>query len=175
MVTTASDEHGRATVYDSLPIDLSGRGVKWIAPVGRLDKASEGLLLMTNDSEWAARITAPESHLDKVYHVQIAAVGDEVLIDALRRGVENRGEVLQAKRASAVRDGDKNSWIEIVLDEGKNRQIRRMFESLGIEVLRLIRICIGPLALGGLQRGAFRQLSSQEKSLIDHTLAKRGF
>jgi 23S rRNA pseudouridine2605 synthase len=174
VVTTASDEEGRATVYDSLPASLSGHGSGWIAPVGRLDKASEGLLLMTNDSEWAARITAPKSHLDKVYHVQIAAVADGRLLDTLRRGVENRGEVLQVKRASSLRTGEKNSWIEIALDEGKNRQIRRMLESLEIEVLRLVRVSIGPLALENLRRGETRRLTPQEKSLLDRALAKSG-
>jgi 23S rRNA pseudouridine2605 synthase len=174
VVTTASDEQGRATVYDSLPASFSGSRSRWVAPVGRLDKASEGLLLMTNDSEWAARITAPESHLDKIYHAQIAAVRDDRLLDALRRGVENRGEYLHSKRASSLRTGEKNSWIEIVLDEGKNRQIRRMFESLGIEVLRLVRVSIGPLALGDLKPGATRTLTRQEKSSLDHAIAKHG-
>jgi len=172
VVTTASDEQGRATVYDSLPAHLAGPSALWIAPVGRLDKASEGLLLMTNDSEWAARITAPGSHLDKIYHVQVGALADQALIDVLRRGVENRGEILKAKRASLHRSGEKNSWIEIVLDEGKNRQIRRMFESLGIEVLQLVRVSIGPLALGDLPRGATRMLTAQEKSSVDHALAE---
>ena len=173
VVTSAADEHGRATVYDSLPAHLSGPGKQWVAPVGRLDKASEGLLLMTNDSEWAARITAPESHLDKTYHVQIAVVADEKLIDTLGRGVENGGEVLRTKRASVLRTGEKNSWMEIVLDEGKNRHIRRMFESLGIEVLRLVRISIGPLILGDLPHGKTRPLTAQEKSSLDRALAQR--
>jgi 23S rRNA pseudouridine2605 synthase len=171
VVTTASDEQGRATVYDFLPTSFAGPGSPWIAPVGRLDKASEGLLLMTNDSEWAARITAPESHLDKVYHVQVAAVAGDELLNALSRGVENRGELLRAKRASLVRTGEKNSWIEIVLDEGRNRQIRRMFESLGIEVLRLMRVSIGPLALGDLKPGAIRTLTLREKSSFDRAMA----
>ncbi len=132
-------------------------------PVGRLDKASEGLLLMTNDSEWAAGITAPESHLDKTYHVQIGAVADDNLFSMLRRGVESQGEVLHAKRVSSLRAGEKNSWIEVVLDEGKNRQIRRMLASLGIEVLRLVRVSIGPLTLGDLKRGATRRLTSTGK------------
>jgi 23S rRNA pseudouridine2605 synthase len=171
VVTTASDEHGRATVYDSLPAHLTGPFASWIAPVGRLDKASEGLLLMTNDSEWAARITAPESHLDKTYHVQIAAVANETLLDALRGGVENRGELLSAKRAALLRTGEKNSWIELVLDEGKNRHIRRMFDTLGIEVLRLIRVSIGPLLLGDLPRGTARGLTAKEKVSLDRALA----
>jgi 23S rRNA pseudouridine2605 synthase len=173
VVTTASDECGRATVYDSLPTTFAGPGSRWIAPVGRLDKASEGLLLMTNDSEWAARITAPESHLDKVYHVQVAAIADEKLLDALRRGIENRGELLQAKRASLLRTGGKNSWIEMALDEGRNRHIRRMFESLEIEVLRLMRVSIGPLPLGELKPGANRMLTPQEKSALDRAMATR--
>jgi 23S rRNA pseudouridine2605 synthase len=172
VVTTASDEQGRATVYDSLPASPSGRAFAWVAPVGRLDKASEGLLLMTNDSEWAARITSPESHVDKTYHVQIAKVADDAILEKLRRGVEDRGEMLAAKRVAFLRSGDKNSWIEIVLDAGKNRQIRRMLETLGIEVLRLIRVSIGPLKLGDLQRGALRKLTPAEKSSLDRVLAK---
>jgi 23S rRNA pseudouridine2605 synthase len=172
VLTTASDERGRGTVYDSLPPRWSGSTAQWIAPVGRLDKASEGLLLMTNDSEWAARIIAPESHLDRVYHIQIRAIADETLMESLRGGIENRGEILKAKRASLLRSGGKNSWIEIVLDEGKNRQIRRMFESSGIEVLRLIRVSIGPLALGDLASGATRRLTAQEKSSLDRAMAE---
>ncbi len=139
IVTTASDEKGRATVYSLLPAEM-----KWIAPVGRLDKASEGLLMMTNDSAWAARITDPAMHMDKVYHVQIGAVAEEATIEALLRGMETEeGECLRAKQARLLRHGEKNSWIELTLDEGKNRQIRRMFEGLEVEVLRLIRVAIG--------------------------------
>ncbi len=174
VVTTASDEHGRTTVYDSLPARLSGPNARWVAPVGRLDKASEGLLLLTNDSEWAARITEPESHVDKIYHVQIRALADENLTETLLGGGENHGEVLNAKRASLLRSGEKNSWIEVVLDEGKNRQIRRMFESMGIEVLRLVRVSIGPLALGDLPSGETRRLTAQEKKSLDQALAKNG-
>ena len=131
VVTTASDEKNRETVYTFLPAEFP-----WVAPVGRLDMASEGLLLLTNDSEWAARISAPETHLDKTYHVQIDAIADENLLDALRKGIRSSedGELLRAKRASLLRRGERNSWIEIVLDEGKNRQIRRMLEHLQIEV-----------------------------------------
>src|SRR5215468_4879141 len=154
LVTTADDEQGRETVYARLP-----DGLPWMGPVGRLDKASEGLLLFTNDSEWAARITAPESHLDKTYQVQIAAVVDEVLLQRLREGVRAAdGELLRAKTARVIRGGEKATWIEIVLDEGKNRQIRRMLEVCGVEVLRLIRVAIGPLELGSLGKGAARQL-----------------
>jgi 23S rRNA pseudouridine2605 synthase len=163
LVTTASDEKGRDTVYSLLPKDLP-----WVAPVGRLDQASEGLLLFTNDSEWAARITAPESHLDKTYHVQVGVVADAPLLEALQRGVGMlNGEVLKAKKVSLLRAGEKHSWLEIILDEGKNRQIRRMLEAGGIEVLRLVRVAIGAVQLGDLPKGDCRQLRPKEKSALD--------
>jgi len=166
LVTTASDEKGRETVYSLLPADL-----QWIAPVGRLDQASEGLLLLTNDSEWAARITDPASHLDKTYHVQIDMVAYIQLLEALERGIEiPKGDRLKAKRATLLRAGEKNSWLEIVLDEGKNRQIRRMLDALGVQVLRLIRVAIGPLRLGELPKGAHRPLRTQEKLTLDRAL-----
>jgi len=163
IVTTASDEKGRDTVYSLLPGNLP-----WVAPVGRLDKASEGLLLLTNDSEWAAKITAPETHLDKTYHVQIGAVADDALLQSLEKGVWSKeGDFLRVKRAAILRQGERNSWLEITLDEGKNRQIRRIFEQLGVEVLRLIRVAIGPLALDDLAKGASRPLTSAEKLALD--------
>ena len=166
VVTTADDEQGRTTVYSGLP-----GGLPWMGPVGRLDKASEGLLLFTNDSEWAARITAPDSHLDKTYHVQIAAVADQALLQRLREGVRTSiGEFLRAKEVRLIQGGKKNTWIEIVLDEGKNRQIRRMLEGCGVAVLRLIRVAIGPLKLDALEKGAARELSRQEKLALDREL-----
>ncbi len=167
VVTTASDEKGRETVYAHLPADLP-----WLAPVGRLDKASEGLLLLTNDSEWAARITAPESHLDKTYHVQISAIDDEALLQALRNGIRaSDGEFLRVKNVRVLRQGERYSWLEIVLDEGKNRHIRRMLEARKLEVLRLVRIAIGPLALGDLPKGAARALEPEEKQALDRTMS----
>lgn len=165
VVTTASDERGRQTVYSLLEGKLP-----WVGPVGRLDKASEGLLLLTNDSEWAARISDPGSHLDKTYHVQVAAFPSDILTNALLTGMRVGGELLRAKRARVLRSGEKNTWLEITLDEGKNRQIRRMLEHLGIEVLRLIRLAIGPLALGQLPKGKFRALASAEKSALDQAI-----
>jgi 23S rRNA pseudouridine2605 synthase len=163
IVTTASDEKGRDTVYSLLP-----KGQDWIAPVGRLDKASEGLLLLTNDSEWAARVINPETHLEKTYHVQVGSLANEDLLQGLIAGVRTEtGEVLKAKRVRLVRTGEKNSWVEIVLDEGKNRQIRRMFARFGVEVLRLIRVAIGPVALGDLGKGGHRALRADEKARLD--------
>jgi 23S rRNA pseudouridine2605 synthase len=166
LVTTADDEKGRETVYSLLPKDF-----EWVAPVGRLDKASEGLLLLTNDSSWGARIADPEAHLDKSYHVQIDRVADEALLASLRRGVESDAERLAAKKASLLRSGAKNSWIEIVLDEGRNRQIRRMLEALDVEVLQLVRVAIGPLPLGTLSKGEYRNLTREEKEMMDRAMA----
>ena len=166
VVTTAADEKGRETVYGYLPADLP-----WLAPVGRLDKASEGLLLLTNDSEWAARITAPETHLDKTYHVQIGAIADEALLQKLQSGIRaSDGELLRVKNVRILRSGEQNSWLEIVLDEGKNRHIRRMLEALKIEVLRLVRVAIGTLALGDLPKGATRALKLEEKQALDRAM-----
>lgn len=177
IVTTTSDEKGRETVYtilDAKPFARKNQRSQcppWVAPVGRLDKASEGLLLLTNDSEWGARLSAPETHLDKTYHVQVGAVADEEFIRALLRGVKaTDGEPLQAKQARRLRAGEKNCWLEIVLDEGKNRQIRRMIEALGAEVLRLVRVAIGPLPLGDLPKGEHRALTADEKRMLDRAM-----
>jgi 23S rRNA pseudouridine2605 synthase len=169
LVTTAADEKGRGTVYSLLPKDLA-----WIAPVGRLDKASEGLLLFTNDSAWAARISDPASHLDKTYHVQIDRVADEELMGRLRSGVRvDEGERLGAKSVRMLRSGEKTSWLEIVLDEGKNRQIRRMLAANGVEVLRLVRVAIGPVQLGSLAKGEQRGLRAVEKDALERASSKR--
>jgi 23S rRNA pseudouridine2605 synthase len=165
IVTTASDEKGRQTVYDLLSPEQG-----WVGPVGRLDKASEGLLLLTNDSEWAARITDPASHLDKTYHVQVDCVADSDLLQRIRRGVVAEGDLLRAKSARVLRQGQKNTWLEIRLDEGKHRQIRRMLTGLGVEVLRLVRVSVGPLALGDLKRGAVRPLTPSEKRALDQAM-----
>jgi 23S rRNA pseudouridine2605 synthase len=178
VVTTASDEKGRETVYDLLE-----PGLPWVGPVGRLDKASEGLLLLTNDSEWAAKVNEPASHLDKKYHVQVDRVADDDLVARITRGCavaggsvdgsfleRNTGEHLRAKGARLLRHGDKNSWLEITLDEGKNRQIRRLLEAQGVRVLRLVRVSIGPLELGDLKKGSVRRLTPEEKKAIDRAV-----
>jgi 23S rRNA pseudouridine2605 synthase len=178
VVTTASDEKGRKTVYDLLE-----SGLPWLGPVGRLDKASEGLLLLTNDSEWAAKITAPSSHLDRKYHVQVDCVADAALLATIARGhaaeddsVDNRsvkdnlGKDLRAKEVRLIRHGVKNSWLQITLDEGRNRQIRRLLEALGVQVMRLVRVSIGPLELGDLKKGSVRRLTPEEKKAIDQAL-----
>lgn len=173
VVTTASDEKNRKTVYAFLGPEFSSANMPWVAPAGRLDKASEGLLLLTNDSEWAARVLAPETHLNKTYHVQIGRVADTVLLDALKRGVKtHQGDFLCVTSVRILRTGERNSWLEIVLDEGKNRHIRRMLEQLNVEVLRLVRVAIGPLELGKLAKGSVRPLTSEEKQALDVSLER---
>jgi 23S rRNA pseudouridine2605 synthase len=166
LVTTASDEKGRPTIYATL-----GDNLPWVAPVGRLDKASEGLLLLTNDSEWASQVAAPESHLPKIYHVQVSGIRDAALADALMKGVRvSNGDFLRVKDARILRQGNRNTWLAITLDEGKNRHIRRMLEQLEVEVLRLVRVAIGPLTLGDLAKGASRRLTAAEKSNLDRAM-----
>ncbi|MBI4325913.1 MAG: rRNA pseudouridine synthase [Chloroflexi bacterium] len=158
LATTTSDEQGRATVFSC----FAGSRLPMVSPVGRLDKASEGLLLFTNDTAWAAQITAPESQLDKVYHVQVDCQADQALTQRMQAGVTVDGDFLKAKRVQVLRQGTKNSWLEVVLDEGKNRHIRRLLGALNIGVLRLVRVAIGPLQLGALAKGAFRHLTREE-------------
>lgn len=169
VVTTTSDEKGRQTVCAFLDSALP-----WVAPVGRLDKASEGLLLLTNDSEWAAQILAPASHLNKTYHVQIDRVADAALLESLGRGVRtDENEFLRVVSVRILRGGKRNSWLEIVLDEGRNRHIRRMLAALGVEVLRLVRVAIGPLPLAQLDKGSVRALTDEEKQSIDQAMLGR--
>ena len=162
LVTTASDERGRDTVYRC----LEGAGLPWLAPVGRLDQASEGLLLMSNDPAWAAAITDPATGPDKTYHVQVDAVPGAATLAALQAGIVDQGERLSAKSAALLRSGGKTAWLEIVLDEGRNRQIRRLLAAHGLGVLRLLRVAIGPLVLGELAKGAWRRLTDEEVSVL---------
>lgn len=158
LVTSAADERGRDTVYRC----FEGAGLPWVGPVGRLDRASEGLLLFTNDPGWAARLTDPAHGVDKTYHVQVDRVPDAALAEALVRGVVVAGTPMAAREARVLRAGGRHGWLEIVLDEGRNRQIRRMLDGLGVGVLRLVRVAIGPLALGDLGKGLWRTLEPAE-------------
>jgi 23S rRNA pseudouridine2605 synthase len=168
LVTTADDPRGRATIYDCLR-DAEGAALPFIAPVGRLDKASEGLLLLTNDSRWSARLLDPASHMDKVYHVQVRGAAPDPIMQRVAAGVveHETGERLEVKAISLLRTGSRGgAWFEIVLDEGKNRQLRRIFAEVGVEVLRLVRVAIGPVMLGDLAKGAWRPLDAGEVRLL---------
>jgi 23S rRNA pseudouridine2605 synthase len=163
LVVSAADEHGRATVYTM----LAAAGLPWLGPVGRLDKASEGLLLLSNDTLWAAGITDPATHLDKTYHVQVSGLPDAAVLAAMLAGIDDAGDLLKARRVALLRAGEKNAWLEVVLDEGRNRHIRRLLAALGFDVLRLIRVSVGPLALDDLAKGQWRQLSADEVEALD--------
>jgi len=169
LVTTRHDPQGRPTVYDCLKhLDHTH-----LSPVGRLDKASEGLLLFTNDTECAQALLDPETHVPKTYHVQIDRLVAPEKLAGFITGVEHDGDRLQARRAEILREGDKNAWLEIELDEGKNRQIRRMLETLEIEVLRLVRVAIGDLPLGDLGKGDVRALSAEEVRGLRNAIAEK--
>jgi 23S rRNA pseudouridine2605 synthase len=161
LMTTRDDPQGRATIYQC----LADATLPFVAPVGRLDKASEGLLLLTNDSRWSAKLLDPVSHVEKTYHVQVKGMVDADVVDRMAAGVTEQatGERLDVVRTSLLRVGSRSSaWVEIVLDEGRNRHIRRLLSELGIEVLRLMRISIGPLTLGTLPKGEWRMLTTDE-------------
>lgn len=162
LLVSAADEQGRDTVYAL----LRDADLPWLAPVGRLDKASEGLLLMSNDPAWAARITDPAHHVRKTYRVQVRGLPDAATLARLNVGVVDRGEMLSAESVHILGGGAKNAWLEIVLGEGKNRQIRRMLAACGHPVLRLMRVAIGPLALGELPKGRWRMLTDAEVSAL---------
>lgn len=166
LIVTAKDEHGRDTIY---PL-LESANVPWLAPVGRLDRASEGLLLVTNDSEWAAGITDPDAEIEKVYHVRVNGIPDATVLERMRSGIVDAGEALNARRAHVLRSGEKNAWLEIVLVEGRNRHIRRLLDALGFEVLRLVRIAIGPVQLGSLPKGQWRALTETETRALARSI-----
>jgi 23S rRNA pseudouridine2605 synthase len=162
VVVSAADERGRDTVYRL----LEGADLPWLGPVGRLDRASEGLLLLSNDTRWAAGLTEPARHVAKTYHVQVDCRPDEALLARLREGVVDAGERLGAVAVSVLREGEKNAWLEVVLDEGRNRHIRRLLAAHDIGVLRLIRVAIGPLPLGELAKGQWRHLRDDEVAAL---------
>lgn len=156
-VTTVSDELGRKTVMDLLP-DFGCR----IYPVGRLDKDSEGLLLLTNDGSFTNCMTHPSHEYAKVYRVTVRpAVNDDILFN-LRNGIEIDGRMTAPCEVTVLTEEENRVVLEFILHEGRNRQIRKMCESQGLEVARLKRISIGPVKLGMLKQGDYRELTEQD-------------
>ena len=174
VITSHGDPGERKTVYDHLDDTLS-----WLAPVGRLDKDSSGLLLMTNDTELANRVTDPASGVPKTYRVKVSGLLDDAAIAALAAGVRmKRGDRAQPRSVRRIEDRGKYTWLEIVLREGKNREVRRMIEAIGFSVLKLVRTAIGPLTLEGLEVGKWRRLTPSEvatlrRSATPHSTQRR--
>lgn len=156
-VTTVSDEYDRKTVLDLIP-DIKER----IYPVGRLDKDSEGLLIMTNDGSFTNCLTHPSHGLAKVYRVTVRpAVDDEILYN-LRNGIVIDGRKTAPADVTVLTEEENRVVLEFVLHEGRNREIRKMCESQGLEVARLKRTAVGSLKLGVLPQGKYRELTEQE-------------
>jgi 23S rRNA pseudouridine2605 synthase len=161
VVTTRRDERGRRTVYDLLP-----PGLPWVFPAGRLDADSEGLLILTNDARLAVYLTDPAHHVPKAYHATVPGEPAEEELGRLREGIElNDGPTRPAEVRVLRREGER-TVVEMVLTEGRNRQVRRMWAALGRRVKRLVRVRIGGLGLGDLAAGACRVLDEREVRLI---------
>lgn len=163
IVTTRSDDKGRQSVIDLLPAEL-----KHLNPVGRLDMYSEGLLILTNDGEAANLLTHPSHHIAKKYVVKVSGIISDSALNQMAAGVElEDGRTRQAKITN-VKIIPPNSRFEITIREGRNRQIRRMCEHVGYRVLRLCRVSVGAIKLGGLKPGQWRYLNDAEVKNIYH-------
>lgn len=157
VVCTVSDDRGRKTVMDLLPEDI-GR----VFPVGRLDYATEGLLILTNDGDLAFRLTHPKNEIPKTYMVRIEGTLTEKDLNPIRSGVELDGVLTKKCKAHIVETNKNYTKVHITITEGKNRQVRRMFEAIGKNVEFLKRVSIGQLKLSGLDRGQIRPLTNDE-------------
>ena len=155
-ICSAKDEKGRKTIYDLVKVDNR------IFSVGRLDYNSEGLLLLTNDGDFANKLTHPTNHIDKEYVVTIEGEITEGELAVLRAGVVESGKRMPSAKVKLLGYQNKLSRLSVIIDEGQNRQIRRMFEAIGKNIVLLKRVAIGGLRLGGLERGKYRPLTDKE-------------
>lgn len=176
VVTSLFDPQGRPTIKDFL------KGIKYrVFPVGRLDYDSEGLLLITNDGDFAHGILHPSKKISKTYVVKVKGVIDENAMERLRRGVRLEDGLTLPARIKRIRKSESNSWVEITIYEGRKRQVKRMLEKVGYPVIKLRRIAIGSLKLGDLRPGEMRRLTQEEineikgKSIIDVRHASKAF
>ncbi len=156
-LTTYRDPEGRPTVYD-----LVGDAGRWLSPVGRLDLDTSGLLLMTNDTAFGERVMNPDHKVPKTYQVKASTLLSDEQLDQLRRGVMLHDGPTRPADVRRLRDGARHTFLEITIAEGRNRQVRRMLEAVGSKVLKLVRTAIGPVAIGGLEIGKWRELTPEE-------------
>jgi 23S rRNA pseudouridine2605 synthase len=156
-LTTSHDPEGRPTVYN-----LTGGAGTWLSPVGRLDLDSSGLLIMTNDNDFAERITNPDHKVPKTYQLKASTLLSDEQIDQLRRGVELDDGPTRPAEVKRLRDSAKYTFLEMTITEGRNRQVRRMIEAVGGKVLKLVRTAIGPIRIGELPIGTWRKLTDDE-------------
>lgn len=157
-LSTAYDPEGRKTVLDLVPSSVR------IYPVGRLDYDSEGLILLTNDGDLAYHYTHPKFEVEKTYHVLVNGQPSEADLNRLRKGVLLEDGRTAPAKITILENADGRSWIEVVIHEGRKRQVRRMFEHIQSPVVRLIRVRMGDLELGNLKPGAWQEISASEAS-----------
>jgi 23S rRNA pseudouridine2605 synthase len=160
-VTTRKDPEGRKTVYDLLG-DLG----TWVAPIGRLDQETSGLLLFTNDTDFAARLLEPRSKVEKCYRVEARGRIDDEALERLRRGVELADGPTLPARIELLRRSKERTLFEVAIVEGRNRQVRRMVEAIGSKVHKLARVSIGALELGPLALGKTRELDARDLAAL---------
>src|SRR5437870_4514639 len=160
-LTTYKDPAGRPTVYD-----LIANVGTWLSPVGRLDLDTSGLLLLTNDTDFAERITNPDHQVAKTYQLKASTVLSDAQVEALRQGVVLHDGPTRPATVQRLRDSARYTVLEMTLTEGRNRQVRRMIEAVGSKVLKLVRTAIGPIRIGDLQIGKWRKLTAAEVALL---------
>jgi 23S rRNA pseudouridine2605 synthase len=168
-ITTRHDPEGRPTVYD-----LIADAGQWLSPVGRLDLDTSGLLLMTNDTEFADRVMSPEFKVRKTYLIKASTLLTDEQLDQLRRGVELSDGPTRPAEVRRLRDSGKYTHLEITITEGRNRQVRRMIEAVGGKVLKLVRTAIGEITIGDLPIGKWRKLEAEEVAGLGGTKPREG-
>ena len=160
-ITSYGDPQNRPTVYD-----LTKDAGAWLAPVGRLDLDTSGLLLMTNDTAFAERIANPAHHIAKTYHVKASTLLTADQLEQLRGGIQLSDGPTRPALVRHLRDSARFTFLELTITEGRNRQVRRMIEALGSKVLKLVRVAIGPIRIGDLPIGKWRHLTAEECLLL---------
>lgn len=169
-ITALKDSKGRQLVTDLLN-DVPER----VYPVGRLDYNTEGLLLLTNDGEWANRLMHPRHEVEKEYHVRVRGKVVDQQLKRMADGIELEDGKTAPALVKLVKDGEQNDWISVTIHEGRNRQVRRMCEAVSLSVVRLKRIRYGALSIGALRTGQFRYLTEAEaRELVDSPPKKPG-